>query len=87
MNNRQLAQILNTAHATRSWRQISQQDYFGMIPAGTLARIAKTNGDYVPDKWRPWLGLGRTRAQSSARRLADMSTTELRWALEHRVEL
>ena len=88
MTRRQLARMLQSEHAQRSWREISRNDYYGQIPAGTLARIAKTNGEYIPLKWRPVLGLGRAHTSTHrARRLSEMSTAELLSAFNNRVEI
>jgi hypothetical protein len=89
MTGRQLARLLINKHSERSWRDISRTDYFGVIPAGTLAMIANSNGQYVPAKWAGWLGVGKpsTRKHCTARRLADMSRTELLFALANRVEM
>lgn len=88
MTRRQLARILQNEHSQRSWREISQADYYGQIPAGTLARIAKTDGEYIPTKWRSVLGLGRARSSSQrVHRLSEMSQSELLAAFQNRVEM
>jgi hypothetical protein len=86
MSPRQLARMLQNNHQTRSWRKISREDYHGLVPAGTLAMIAKTNGDYVPAKWRVILGVTRSH-KPRPHSLADMSKRELLFAFEHRVEM
>jgi hypothetical protein len=87
MTPRQLARMLQNKHSERSWRKISEQDYFGVIPAGTLAVIAKRDGAYVPSKWASMLGVCKSRTAHHARRLADMSAKALLFAFEHRVEM
>jgi hypothetical protein len=79
--------MLQNKHTERSWRKISEQDYFGVIPAGTLAVIAKWDGAYVPSKWAGILGVCKSRTTRRTRRLADMSTSALLFAFEHRVEM
>lgn len=88
MTRRQLARRLQTEHSQRSWREISQADYYGQIPAGTLARIAKSNGEYIPKKWRTVLGMGKAHTASQRpKRLADLSPAELLAAFQNRVEM
>jgi hypothetical protein len=75
---RQKAAELNLANEAKSWRQISQDDYFGIIPFGTLERIAKTNGEYFPRKWAPLLGVKLSSpAHPRMKRLADMKPDEI----------
>jgi hypothetical protein len=88
MTGRQLARLLQNKHEYRSWRKISQEDYFGLVPATTLCKIAKTKGEYLPIKWRPVLGLGHARSTCQlVKHIADMSARELTFAFANRVEM
>jgi hypothetical protein len=73
----------------RTWRELSEQ--YG-IPAGTLQRIAKSDGRYWPRKWAETLyhdfGVhprNAIRRAASPRRISDMSPRALLWAFENRV--
>jgi len=86
MTGRQLAHFLKNEHAKRSWKEISTEHYSGLVPAGTLSRIAKTDGQYIPKKWATVLKTART-TRRAPRRLADMSANELAWCLNNRKEM
>ena len=45
---RKLARELLRKNATRTWREISEQDYGGRIHFSVLNRIANTGGAYIP---------------------------------------
>lgn len=73
----------------RSWRVIAREDYADKIPAGTLNRIALSDGEWYPkdEQSQIILGLKRERKaqhQSQPKDLFDMSTAALRKALEDR---
>lgn len=43
-----LARQILEKNKTRSWREISEQDYEGKIHFATLNKIANSNGAYIP---------------------------------------
>lgn len=75
----------------RSWRAISQEDYNGEIPAGTLCLFAKTRGAYIPgnERYLVLLGLKKERAPRAVpnQTLHDMATATLRKMIENRQEM
>ena len=87
MTRRELAQWLENEHQRRSWRDVSQNVTDGRVPAGTLARIAKSAGKYVPNKWRAYFGITASKSRpSKAKRLADLPANVLKQLFEERTE-
>jgi hypothetical protein len=78
-------------HNERSWRAISQEDYNGEIPAGTLCLFAKMRGAYLPqnERYLVLLGLKKERAPHvvANQSLHDMATATLKKLLENRQEM
>jgi len=77
--------VINAKETAGSWRKLAA--LIG-IPAGTLCRIAK--GDYLPrkKKYLQILGVKAPRNTTRAgKTLASMSTRELRFLFDHRLEM
>lgn len=77
---------LQNAHQRASWREISNT-LGGRIPPGTLCRIAKTNGEWVPQKWRRYLGITArptSATHQAPKRLSDLPAKTLKAMLENR---
>ena len=82
---RLLKQNRGTASITaRSWRVIARDDYDNKIPAGTLCRFAKADGEWLPkNEYLFVLGIKHKRKAKpqQPRDLFDMATHTLRQAL------
>ncbi len=69
----------------RPWRKIACEDYEDKIPAGTLCRFAKAQGEWIPkdEGLQIVLGLKRPRRMKpqQPQALFDMATSTLRQAL------
>ena len=75
------------SHASRSWRVMAREDYQNKIPAGTLCRFAKAEGEWMPsDEHQIILGLKHERKAKTHKPcdLFDMQTHELLKALQTR---
>jgi hypothetical protein len=83
-------QRLADAHArTGSWQKVSIeifQEHGVIIPRGTLCRIVKTGGAYLPHNriYLAALGLKRKPTPRAPRSLFDMPPAALKWMFEHR---
>lgn len=89
--------LLREKKVAGSWRNL-QEDKYPNIPAGTLCRIATSEGEYTPRRkeYREALGLGSLPCPSCHRRIthprivrpyrhiSDLKPEELLYVLEHR---
>jgi len=89
--------LLREKKAAGSWRALRDEKY-PTIPAGTLCRIATSDGEYLPNRldFREALGLSSLPCPTCHRRLthprilrtyrhiSDLQPEELRWVFEHR---
>lgn len=86
-------QRLSDAHQrTGSWQKVSQEimrEHGVNIPRGTLCRIVKTGGAYLPQNrlYLAALGLKRKPTPRAPRSLFDYPPAALRWMFEHRKPL
>jgi hypothetical protein len=69
----------------RSYRTIAKEDYPG-VKAGTLNRIAKSNGSWTPKniETRKLLGIYK---HPRYKRIQEMAPAELLWCLSDRKEM
>ena len=92
--------LLRLKKASGSWRAM-RDEHYPMIPAGTLCRIALSNGEYMPWKpeYRAALNLPPRPCPTCNQRVTrprqikiwhdiqDLKPDELRWVFEHREEV
>lgn len=74
----------------RTWRAIAKDDYGNRVAAGTLNRIAKSKGAWLPKSDATLITLGlkkQPRQKSAPTSLWDMSAEALRRAIETREEM
>lgn len=75
----------------RSWRVIARDDFANNIPAGTLCRFAKADGEWIPkdDALQIALGLKHSRISKphQPKMLSDMTEKTLLYALDHRTPM
>lgn len=76
-----LAKRLNSDN--RSWREIAL-DYPPIVKAGTLNRIAKSGGAYVPQNQEICKALGII-VEPRRKRIFNEKPVDLLWRLNHRV--
>jgi hypothetical protein len=59
------------------------------IPAGTLCRIVKTDGDYLPKvkRYRLVLGVKSTSKPRAGKTIQSMSRKEIEYLFAHRLEI
>lgn len=76
----------------RSWRVISRENFDNRIPAGTLCRFAKAEGEWIPKDEELLIALGmkrerKAKAEKPFTPISEMATSHLRKALIGRKEI
>jgi hypothetical protein len=93
---KRLARRLHREHRKSSWRAL--ENVYN-VPAGTLCRIEKTDGDYLPKRpeYRERLGLSKAICPTCQRKITkprevrewnslyDLSNRDIQYLFDHRI--